>query len=155
MAFYIPTYTPMLIQTLVSQQTITQSSFSPQSIPLPYPAIIHKMFKVETLEYDIKLQRLFEYIIASGGTLKPQDLRRIVLNNIIDTLTKEFNTTYKALWTSIPLLSLSILNNIRSSIKNVIDSQKLVKEKAESLPKVCKPRGDSVIGATLANIVDE
>ena len=155
MAFYIPTYTPMLIQTLVSQQTITQSSFSPQSIPLPHPAIIHKMFKVETLEYDIKLQRLFEYIIASGGTLKPQDLRRIVLNNIIDTLTKEFNTTYKALWTSIPLLSLSILNNIRSSIKNVIDSQKLVKEKAESLPKVCKPRSDSVIGATLANIVDK
>jgi len=140
MAFYIPTYTPMLIQALISQQVITSSSLISPPTLLPHPAIIHKLFNIESLEYNIKW-KLLNHIMASKA-IPLQKLLFAALSNVVHASSKEYKVA------SIPLLDRKILRQLRNIIKNVRDAQKLVNKKAKLLSNTCKPRANIITGVT-------
>jgi len=142
MAFYIPTYTPMLIQALTSKQVASPSSLSSPTILLPHPAIVHRLFNVENLEYDIK-RRLFESVVVSGS-ITLQQLLNAALSNIITILSGKYGV--------FALLDRKIMKQIRNIIRNVKSVERNVIEKAKSLLNACKPRG-AVIGSTSAEII--
>jgi len=135
MAFYIPTYTPILVQIIVSKKGVTFSS-------LPHPAVIHKLFNIENIEYDIK-QRLFDNVVKFKS-ITLQQLVSVALSNIITILSSKYSTY-------VPL-NHRLLMEIRSIMKNIKIIERNAKNKAKSLPNVCKPKG-RVIGPTSAEVV--
>jgi len=82
LGFYIPTYTPIKIQALVSQ--VPSIGFS----ILPHPAVIHRMYKIELLEYELK-ERLYGSL-QHKGTMRIRQLRRIAEHVVMDILREIF-----------------------------------------------------------------
>lgn len=146
MAFYIPTYTPMLIQALLSQQVSTSSSLISPPRPLPHPAITHKLFNIERLEYNIKL-KLLNHIMReeSKRKSKPILLKKllfIALSNVVHASSNEYKVAF------IPLPDRENLRQLKNIIKNMRDAQKLVNEKAKLLSNTCKPRANIITSVT-------
>jgi hypothetical protein len=145
MAFYIPTYTPIQVQIISSKMGSTSTSLSLSPVLLPHPAIVHKLFNVEVLEYDVK-QRLFSIVLSRGASL--QQLINAALSNIV---TISSSNRYGG--TFVPL-DRRILKRINSIVKDIRAREKDAMTKVKHLLTSCKPKG-SVIGPTVAKIISE
>jgi hypothetical protein len=116
MAFYIPTYTPMQVQIISSKMGPTLTSLSLSPVLLPHPAIVHKLFNVENLEYDVK-QRLFSIVMSKVVFL--QQLINAALSNIV---TISSSNRYGGVF--VPL-DCRILKRIDSIVKDIRVEKKM------------------------------
>jgi len=135
LAFYIPTHTPIQLQTFVSQPI----GLALRTTLLPHPAVMNKLFNIEFLEYEIK-NSLFEFV-ASRKKIPLSSLRRAAINTVINILSRPGITAF------IPQIKTTLLNQIRSFIKNIQLAGKQLESSAKGLADACKSKSAVTIRA--------
>jgi len=145
LAFYIPMYTPIKVQALASHATGIGSSI------LPHPAVIHRLYKIEFLEYELK-NSLYESLLYESTIIRK--LRKIAENMAIDVLRKIFSSNQVSFTLFLQVMTPSKKEYI-NKIKEIKTLGKQLRNLVNDIENVCKGKERFGIGAqTIASVLE-
>ena len=120
LAFYVPSYTPMYLQTFASEER-----FKSENIILPHISVVDKMYEIELLELKIK-EKLLEVLHQNVYGIKANKFRKITLQ-VLSNLLKSIN---------IPIM-LERLRPVYRSIKEIKTTRKDMEGMLTRIKLIC------------------